>query len=70
MNKMEIQTENLLILDQYKRKDLSKLSDIIRSGNDFRIFAGFDFHEAALKMLLDDSRKHIYILSTEKTKIS
>jgi len=62
MNKMEIQTENLLILDQYKRKDLSKLSDIIRSGNDFRIFAGFDFHEAALKMLLDDSRKHIYLI--------
>ena len=63
---MNIQSEHLSILDEYKKEDLSKLADIIRNGNDFRIFAGFDFHETALKMLLDDSRKYMYLIYRKK----
>ena len=59
---MSIQTENLLISDAYSKEDMAILADIIRNGNDFRIFAGFDFHETALKMLLDDSIKRMYLL--------
>ncbi|MBR3250696.1 MAG: GNAT family N-acetyltransferase [Erysipelotrichaceae bacterium] len=59
---MNIQSENLLLSDTYSNEDLKKLAGIIRNGKDFRIFAGFDFHETALKMLLDDSAKHMYLL--------
>ena len=59
---MSIQSESLLLSDAYSDEDLKRLADIIRNGKDFRIFAGFDFHETALKMLLDDSAKHMYMI--------
>ena len=59
---MGIISEHLLFQDEYGKEDLSKLADIIRNGNDFRIFAGFDFHEKALEMLLDDSKKYMYLI--------
>ena len=51
---MSIQSESLILSDAYSDEDLKRLADIIRNGKDFCIFAGFDFHETALKMLLDD----------------
>ena len=59
---MNYKTKDLLISDEYSEDDMKKLADIIRNGNDFRIFTGFDFHEEALKLLMDDHNKSMYMI--------
>ena len=59
---MNIVTEHLLICDEYPEEDFVLLADVIRKGNDFRIFAGFDLHEEALRLLLDDRNKDMWLI--------
>jgi RimJ/RimL family protein N-acetyltransferase len=59
---MNINSEHLLICDEYSQEEIVNLANIIREGDDFRIFTGYDFHEEALKLLLDDYNKHMWLI--------
>lgn len=59
---MNIETQHLFVCDDYHKEDIEVLADIIRKGNDFRIFTGFDFREEALKLLMDDHNKNMYMI--------